>query len=99
MEYYAPDFDIFAVGHFHHKAVEEFVRGDQLRLAVRMGTYRKEGIFEMSRGWGHAEIGAPGVMLWPDKKKWMAFRTVEDGVEYLQTLIDLERSSQQNANS
>jgi hypothetical protein len=89
MEFAYPNADIAVVGHSHWKAHEKLNKGGKDHLAVRPGTYRSgTDLFELSRGWGHGELGGSCTLIFPDKLDTEHFDTVEKGVDALQRYIN-----------
>ena len=90
MEYAYPDADVLVCGHTHDAGFESLTRGGKERIIFKAGTYRLgTGLFEKARGYGGGQLGGTCALFYPNERKIQPFRYLEDGVSYLNTLIEL----------
>lgn len=91
MEFMYPNADVAVVGDFHVKGHEEFKKGDKWRTAIRPGTYRTGGLFELNRGWGKGQLGGSFTIFYPDQHKTLTFDELIDGIEYMNLLQGIHK--------
>ena len=85
-----PEADCSILGHSHQAAMEQFYMGGKNRLAVVGGTYKTNDQWAKRKGIAsHPERGGLGILFYPNERKMIPFLQMEDGLEYLNTLIEL----------
>lgn len=90
IEHEYPDVDIAVIGHDHISEVLEFFRGEKKRVAIRSGTYKLTDYYARKHGIAlRGQRGGICCLLYPDSHKMLPFLRLEDGVEYLNTLREL----------
>ena len=66
--------------------------GGKNRLAVVGGTYKLDDQWAERRGISdRPERGGLGILFYPNERKMIPFLQMEDGVEYLNILIELRK--------
>lgn len=87
-----PEADCAILGHTHQASMEQFYMGGKERLAIVGGTYKLDDQWSKRRGIeDRPERGGLGVLFYPKEHKMIPFLKIEDGVEYLDTLIELQK--------
>lgn len=89
------DGDIGVVGHHHEGAIEEgFLQPGKPFIAIRLGSYKRDDRWARAVGYGTTTPLSPTVILWPDKWRMVPFKSIRDGIEYLQFLRGHELDGQ-----
>lgn len=79
-------------GNTHQAAMEQFYMGGKNRLAVVGGTFKLDDQWSKRKGISDSqERGGLGILFYPNERKMIPFLQMEDGVEYLNTLIELKK--------
>lgn len=87
-----PEADCAILGHSHQASMEQFYMGGKNRLAVVGGNYKLNDQWSKRRGINdNPERGGLGILFYPNERKMIPFLQMEDGVEYLNTLIELKK--------
>jgi len=87
-----PDADCAILGHSHQASMEQLYMGGKNRLAVVGGTYKLDDQWAERKGISDSkERGGLGILFYPKERKMIPFLQMEDGVEYLNTLIELRK--------
>jgi len=87
----AYDADIIVIEHRHEAAIETFTGHGQERIAIRTGTFLVFDDYARRMGFYGAEVGNPTVILFPEERKMIAFKHLEDAVLLLESLRSRER--------
>lgn len=75
--------DIFIQGHLHHSNLEVLKKQAEDMYFIRSGSYKVLEEFGQKIGGYKGEISVPVLILFPDKKKILVFKYLEDGIEAL----------------
>lgn len=78
--------DVIALGHIHHNEKHEKTMGGKDTVWLRTGSYKLTDDYSQWIGGYKADNRVPMVIFWPDKKKFLGFRDLYDGVKYLEML-------------
>jgi hypothetical protein len=92
MEHELPDSDIIFLGHTHQKSVEHLNRGGKDRLIVVGGTYKVNDEFGAEHGMGgRGSEGGVTLALWPDKRRMIAYYSMEEAVDAFETQLEVKK--------
>ena len=87
-----PDADIIFLGHTHQKSVEHMNSGGKDRLIVVGGTYKTTDEFGPEHGMGGSgSEGGVTLALWPDKRRMIAYYTMEEAVDAFETQLEVKK--------
>lgn len=79
--------DIVAAAHHHVKQLfytnKYEGKFEQEFAVIRTGAYKIKDAYGESEGFGQGDIGSPIVILLPDRKHFIPFYSLEDGIDYL----------------
>jgi len=83
-------FDVGVLAHHHTPAIEQVSRwsGKYQRdiVCIRTGTYKIDDKWAKEQGYIGAQIGVPTVVFFPNEKRLIPFRRIEDAVVFLETI-------------
>jgi hypothetical protein len=87
-----PDADVSFIGHVHTKAVEQFTRAGQDKIAVVGGTYKTDDEWAGQAGIGmrNAGIGGITLALYPDVKRIVPLYKVMEAKEFFDISRELQ---------
>lgn len=92
LEHEMPDADIVFLGHTHQKSIEHLNRGGKDRLIVVGGTYKVNDEFGAEHGMGgRGSEGGVTIALWPDKRRMIAYYSMEEAVEAFETQLEVKK--------
>lgn len=92
MEHEMPDADVIFLGHTHQKSVEHLNRGGKDRLIVVGGTYKVNDEFGAEHGMGgRGSEGGITLALWPDKRRMIAYYSMEEAVDAFETQLEVKK--------
>jgi len=87
-----PEAECALLGHTHQASIEQFYMGGKERMAVVGGTYKLDDQWAKRRGINdRAERGGLGILFYPKEHRMVPFLKLEDGIEYLNKLIELQQ--------
>ncbi|KIL38314.1 hypothetical protein SD70_27245 [Gordoniibacillus kamchatkensis] len=75
--------DIIALGHLHYNEVHNKRVGGIDTVWMRTGSYKITDDYSQWLGGFNADERVPMVILWPDRKKILPFRSIYDGIKHL----------------
>ena len=85
---FAPgDFDVGVVEHRHVASIEPFARHGQEKWGIRTGSYKVYDEYALQKGFYGVEVANPAVVLYPDEKRIVGFKYMEDAVKYLRGVV------------
>jgi len=78
--------DIAVVAHNHITAIEQSAEPDKDRIYIRPGSMKGPDRYARSLGFRDTGKQMPTVILWPDKRKMLAFMDLEQAIEIFKNL-------------
>lgn len=83
-------FDVGVIAHHHTPAIEQVSRWEgrykKEPIFIRTGSYKIDDKWAREQGFVDAAIGVPTVVFWPNEKRMVPFRRIEDAVLFLESL-------------
>lgn len=78
--------DVNAVAHRHYSEIQQTTKQDQETVYLRSGSYKYYDEFGQKIGGYRAILGVPVVIFFPDTKRMIGFRYMEDAILVLKSL-------------
>lgn len=82
--YFTGGADIVALGHLHYGEVQHKELAGAETVWLRNGSFKVFDDYAHQIGVGHGQPVMPAVVLYPDRRKLLPFRNLEDAVEFVQ---------------
>lgn len=78
--------DVIAIAHKHFPDMQVLEQMEQQVIYIRSGSYKIYDEFGQKIGGYKGKVGVPVVVIFPNEKKLVPFRNLEDGISYLKSV-------------